>query len=200
MDKELKGLTKNQRKEYLKNLREKQDSSSKLAKQLPRMVLLLAIFLVLGFGLYLYLKPAAPKPKLGQTYAIASRTHIPEGSNTHPPYNSNPPSSGDHWPTPATCKVYTEEIPDEAALHSLEHGAVWISYKDKNDKDTIKRLTGLAAGGGGKILLIPRSKDDSKIAVGSWGRVMKLEKYDEQKIKDYIRYYRNASPEPTAGC
>jgi len=200
MDKELKNLTKKERKEYLKNLREKQETSSKIAKHFPRIAILLVIFLVVGFGLYLYLKPTPPKPKLGQTYPELGRTHIAQGSAEHPPYNSNPPSSGDHWPTPATCQVYINEVPDEAVIHSLEHGAVWISYKDKNDKDLIKKLTDITKGSGGKVLLSPREKNDSNLALASWGRVLRLEKYDEQKIRDFIRYYRNAAPEALAAC
>src|SRR5882672_1849597 len=40
----------------------------------------------------------------------------------------HPPSGGAHNPTPLTCGYYDKQPPDEFAVHSLEHGAVWIAY------------------------------------------------------------------------
>ena len=39
-----------------------------------------------------------------------------------------PPSGGDHNPVPLTCGYYDQQPPDEYAVHSLEHGAVWVAY------------------------------------------------------------------------
>ncbi len=200
MDKELQKLTKKERKDFLKDQSAKAQSSNKIGKHLVRIGILLGILLMLGIGLYLYFRPPTPVPNIGQTYPDIGRTHITQGSFEHEPYNSNPPSSGDHWPTPAKCQVYGETVPDESAVHSLEHGAVWISYRDKDDKDLAKKLKEIADGSGGKILVSPRAENDSAIALVSWGRVLKLEKFDEKKIKDFIRYYRNAAPEATAAC
>ena len=43
-------------------------------------------------------------------------------------YEMRPPASGDHFPTWQNCGFYTEPIRDETAVHSLEHGAIWIAY------------------------------------------------------------------------
>src|SRR3954470_2011798 len=39
-----------------------------------------------------------------------------------------PPTGGDHNPVPLTCGFYDQQPPDEFAVHSLEHGAVWIAF------------------------------------------------------------------------
>ena len=41
-------------------------------------------------------------------------------------YEMRPPASGDHFPTWQNCGFYTEPIRDETAVHSLEHGAIWM--------------------------------------------------------------------------
>ena len=44
-----------------------------------------------------------------------------------------PPVGGDHNPVWMNCDgdVYKKPIPDVNAVHSLEHGAVWVTYNDK---------------------------------------------------------------------
>ncbi len=63
-----------------------------------------------------------------QTFPILSRDHIQPGQ-THPPYNSNPPTNGWHYPVWADWGIYTQTIPDEYLVHNLEHGGIWISYR-----------------------------------------------------------------------
>lgn len=131
-----------------------------------------------------------------------SGPHIAVGTS-HEPYNSNPPSNGPHYDTPAQCKIYDNEIVDESAVHSLEHGAVWITYKDKDDGALREQLIqAVKDEGSGKVLLSPRSKNETAISLVSWGRVLKLDSFDKQKISDYIKLYRNGptTPEPLAPC
>ncbi|HEY5455952.1 MAG TPA: DUF3105 domain-containing protein [Acidothermaceae bacterium] len=60
-----------------------------------------------------------------QTFTGLSRTHT-----THPvKYAQNPPVGGPHSPHWLTCGVYTTPVPNENAVHDLEHGAVWITYQ-----------------------------------------------------------------------
>src|SRR5262249_54285412 len=44
-------------------------------------------------------------------------------------YSVTPPVGGNHNPTPLTCGVYTKPVPNEYAVHDLEHGAIWITYQ-----------------------------------------------------------------------
>jgi hypothetical protein len=58
---------------------------------------------------------------------IVPGKHVPEGSNIT--WNSNPPSSGEHFPVWATFKEYTTVVPRGYLVHSMEHGAVLLLYK-----------------------------------------------------------------------
>jgi len=197
---DLKSLAKKNRKEFIKNLRQTQDLSSKRQGTIIKVVvLLLAIFIVAGL-VFLFTRPPREQPEIGQAIPELGRNHIAEGTVPKEPYNSNPPTSGPHWAQQAECKIYTEEVADQAALHSMEHGGVWISYKNKDDQELIKNLTSLVQSAGSKVLLSPRAANDSAIAVASWARLLKLENFDEKQIADYIRYNKNKSPEPLAAC
>ena len=197
---DISNLTKKERKELLKEYRSSQEKKGRLQGSLAKIIVVLVVLAVVGGIAFLLTRPTAPEVQIGEKVEEQGRNHITQGAPSKFSYNTNPPTSGPHWPQQATCKIYEEEIADEAALHSLEHGAVWISYKDKSDKDLVNKLTEIVKGNPGKVLLSPRSKNDSKIAVAAWTRILKQDSLDENQIKDFIKNYRNQSPEPLAQC
>lgn len=132
----------------------------------------------------------------GQTFPIQGQQHIQIGAS-HPAYNSNPPTSGWHYPQPANWGVYQEELPDEQVIHNLEHGGIWISYKDI-DEATKAKLETIGKQNPRSVIVTPRTKNDSKITLASWGRLQKLDQFYEKIILDYIKANKNKSPEPLA--
>jgi len=193
-------LTKKERKEFLREYRSSQEKKGRLQSSLIKVIVVLVILSIVGGVAFLLSRPPAPEVQIGEKVEEQGRNHITQGASSKFSYNTNPPTSGPHWPQQAECKIYDEEIADESALHSLEHGAVWLSYKDKNDKDLVNKLTEIVKSSPGKVLLSPRGKNDSKIAVAAWTRLLKQESLDEKQIKDFIKNYRNQSPEPLAQC
>src|SRR6266487_5482045 len=59
------------------------------------------------------------------TYSNLSRNH----KETPMTYAQIPPVGGDHSASWQTCGIYSSPVPNEHAVHSLEHGAVWITYQ-----------------------------------------------------------------------
>ena len=55
-------------------------------------------------------------------FVITSREHTDENVD----YPTTPPAGGDHLGIWHTCGIYKVELLDEAAVHALEHGAVWV--------------------------------------------------------------------------
>ncbi len=162
---------------------------------------------VIGLGIVLFIQDAknskfvvkednSKVAAVGQEYPSQGQNHINPGSS-HPAYNSNPPTSGPHYPQPANWGVYSSPLEDGQALHNLEHGGIWISYKDIDDQ-TKRQLETIAKANPGSVILTPRPTNDTKIALASWTRLEKLDSYDEGKILEFIRANKNKSPEPLA--
>lgn len=145
-----------------------------------------------------------------KNFKIVGRTHIAFGT-PGTGYISNPPTSGNHWASPAKNGIYDKQLPDEQLIHDLEHGYVWISYvpepkgeatagakvKTGVSDEVVKKLKEIVNGDNWKIVLEPRDKNDSPIALVAWGRLLNLNTPDYDKIKDFISTYRNRGPEKT---
>jgi len=149
--------------------------------------------IIIAAVIFILAKNYSGYEELGETVPIMGRNHIRLGEE-HEPYNSNPPTSGPHA-SDVEWGIYQDEVADENAIHNLEHGGVWITYKDKNNQDLKNKLEDLVKSYKSKVLLSPRAKNDSPIALVSWGRIMKLNDFDEVKIKKFIKQYKNKGPE-----
>lgn len=130
----------------------------------------------------------------GEVVEDLGREHITVGAQ-HPPYNSNPPTSGPHWPQPAPWGIYEDEQPDEQLVHNLEHGGVNVFYKPDLPKDQIARLEDFVRPHRVKVILAPRAANETLIALTSWNHILKLNEFDEEKIKSFIQTNRNRGPE-----
>ena len=82
-------------------------------------------------------------------------------------------------------------------MHNLEHGGIWISYKDLSQED-IQKLEDIGRNYSGRTVVSPRSANNSNIAVVSWGRLLELDTVDAEKITEYVKRNFNRSPEQIA--
>jgi len=127
--------------------------------------------------------------------AIEGRDHVLPGSTVL--YKTNPPTSGNHLGQAENWGVYDKEIDDKAAVHGLEHGGIWISYKNI-DEEAVKILKRIGKNNSQSVIVSPRLANDDKIVVVSWGKMMRLKSVDNVLIEKYIDTYKNQSPEPLA--
>jgi hypothetical protein len=164
-------------------------------KGLKRVIWVLVIALII-YGGWLFLKSSTPQGNdLSRSFPILSRDHIAVGSS-HEAYNSNPPTSGQHYDQPARLGLYDKELPDERVIHNLEHGEIWISYHPRVKDQVFDKLKSIMTA---KTVITPREKNDTDIAIAAWGRLdtFNLEggSLDEQRIKDFISRYVGTGPE-----
>lgn len=84
------------------------------------------VALVAGAASLFLSRPATPTQD--QPVPIeGSRQQVDQGTDL--PYRNRPPSSGDHYRTPAGYGVFTREIPAGNLVHALEHGGVVVYYR-----------------------------------------------------------------------
>jgi uncharacterized protein DUF3105 len=130
--------------------------------------------------------------------ALDSRNHK-DGTLT---YVTTPPVGGDHNPLWQNCMgdVYNAAIANEHAVHSLEHGAVWVTYKPGIPQDQIDELKSKVQGKD-YMLMSPYPGLDHNISLQVWGYQLKLDNASDPRIDEFIKDLRlNASMEPGAAC
>ncbi len=96
-----------------------------------------------------------------------TRNHV----ETDVEYAQNPPAGGDHLPAPRwqDCGFYDAPVQDESAVHSLEHGAVWITYYPDLPAEQVAELEELAADNP-YLLVSPREDLPSEVVAHRLGR------------------------------
>ncbi len=117
--------------------------------------------------------------------AILPSPHVPLGT-AHPPYNSDPPTSGPHAPGLARWGVSSEPVSKEMQVHNLEDGGVVIQYSCQDCPDLVKQLTTIAERYD-RVILAPYTGLNRKIALTAWGRIDKLDEFDEARIVKFIK-------------
>lgn len=128
-----------------------------------------------------------------------------EGAGNHQngkiSYERIPPAGGPHNPIWQNCGVYTQPIFSEYAVHSMEHGAVWITYQPDLAQDDVNKLVD-AAKINSYTVLSPFPDLPSKVVASAWGAQLKLDSADDPRLKDFVRKYAQSkdAPEPGATC
>ncbi|GAB2908311.1 DUF3105 domain-containing protein [Nonomuraea fastidiosa] len=119
-------------------------------------------------------------------------------------YKETPPMGGEHNNYWQQCDIYDKPIHNEHAVHSLEHGAVWITYQPELPKDKVEKLREAATSVGQQdyLLMSPYPGLPSPIVVSSWGHQLKLTDPEDPKLGAFIKRYQNGpdTPEPGATC
>ncbi len=134
-----------------------------------------------------------------RTYADLSRDHV------SPPieYAQTPPVGGPHVDEWLACngEVYDAPVADESAVHSLEHGAVWVTYADSLSADEVASLADRVEGGDYRFLS-PYPDQDNPVMLTAWGLQLAVESVDDPRIEEFLVAYSNGpqTPEPGATC
>jgi hypothetical protein len=117
-------------------------------------------------------------------------------------YTVSPPAGGDHNGRWQNCEgdVYEAEIAPEHAVHSLEHGAVWIAYRPDLPSDQVEELADKVQGRA-YMLMSPYPGLDRPISLQAWGYQLKVDDADDADIDKFIKAYSQiATTEPGATC
>jgi len=112
-----------------------------------------------------------------------------------------PPMGGDHDPVVQNCGVYTAPVATSNAVHSLEHGAVWITYQPGLDASRVSALAKLAEGNP-YVLLSPFTDLRAPIVLTAWGVQLEVDDASDPRVEEFLVKYVQGpqTPEPGAPC
>jgi hypothetical protein len=132
-----------------------------------------------------------------QSFEVSGRSHV----ETPVSYPQTPPVGGDHASVWQNCGFYDTPIADENAVHSLEHGAVWISYQPDLAEEQIESLRRFAQRQN-YVLTSPYPDLPSPIVVSAWGRQLRLDSADDSRLNQFVRVFRfgQQAPERVEPC
>ncbi|MEV5353227.1 DUF3105 domain-containing protein [Streptomyces sp. NPDC093516] len=128
-----------------------------------------------------------------------SRNHVTKAVK----YATEPPVGGDHNQVWMNCNgdVYTKEINNTNAVHSLEHGAVWVTYNAAAKKADVDALAA-------KVkktpytLMSPMDDQKDPIMLSAWGHQRTVTGADDPNVDKFFEKFVQGeqTPEPGAAC
>lgn len=131
---------------------------------------------------------------------VQTFTNTPSHVRTPVSYPQTPPAGGAHDPVWLNCGVYTEAVPNENAVHSLEHGAIWVTYDPALGADELTALR--AALPADHVIISPFVGLPDTIVLTGWNVQLRLDSVSDPRIPDFVAQYRNGAnaPEPGESC
>ncbi|MEA2512074.1 MAG: hypothetical protein QOJ59_1561 [Thermomicrobiales bacterium] len=129
------------------------------------------------------------------TFDVPSAAHV-QGPVEYP---QTPPVGGPHNPVWQDCGFYDQPVGNEHAVHSLEHGVVWITYRLDLPADQVALLRELAAQDD-HILVSPYPGLPAPIVASAWGKQLWLERADDPRLGQFIDAFIGKGPEGRASC
>ena len=151
--------------------------------------------------------PAADDPGVAEPPAIDGLEVLAEDpSHDHVEgpleYDRVPPLGGAHNPRWLACDVYDEPVPHEFAVHSLEHGAVWLAHAPDLPAGEVAQLADLAATDREYVLVSPEEGLDSRVVAVTWGAALEASSADDPRLAQFVEAYAGGDQggEPGAPC
>jgi Protein of unknown function (DUF3105) len=137
---------------------------------------------------------ATPIPGV-ETFEVESATHTRDPVD----YRQDPPVGGPHDPSWQKCAVYDAPLRRENAVHSMEHGAVWITHQPdlpESDREALAKL----AEGQEYVLISPYPELADPVVASAWGVQLRLDDVSDARLRAFIDRYAGNGPEHGATC
>ena len=115
-------------------------------------------------------------------------------------YDQTPPVGGPHNAIWLNCGIYTQPVPNENAVHDLEHGAVWVTYDPSLPAESVTKLRDRMPST--YTVLSPYPGLPGPIVLSAWNAQVTVSSVTDARISQFFAKYRNSgnAPEPGAPC
>jgi hypothetical protein len=154
---------------------------------------------VIALGILLYLNLQEPEALSG----LARAAGLERAHDEDVVYAGEglPPMGGVHSGTWQNCGIYDEPVDAKHAVHSLEHGAVWVTYHPDLPEDGVEALRDVVSGEP-FVLMSPFEELRSPVVLTAWGIQLEVDSADDDRIATFIERYERGpqTPEPGAIC
>jgi hypothetical protein len=132
-----------------------------------------------------------------EEFEVTERLHV----NEPVVYPQNPPVGGNHAWIWQTCGFYDEPIANEHAVHSLEHGAVWVAYRPELPQaqlDVLHRLAQRET----YVLVSPLADLPTPVVASAWARQIQLDSVEDPRLEEFVHTFQlgRQAPERGGGC
>ena len=156
-----------------------------------RAVLLIAAALTLSAC-----SAGSPAPRLSiHGLQTVTETPSPRHTTEHVSYDHTPPAGGRHWPAKSggvygwlRCGVYADPVPNEFAVHSEEHGAVWLTYQPGSSAEDIAQLVALERGSS-YVLVSPYPGQPGRFMASTWGAQLSVDTADDPRLRAFVKAF-----------
>ena len=178
-------------------LRREQQARERRSRLLLVTAVATVVLLIAGVVGFTVWRDVSSRPSLD---AVQTFTVTREHTNEPVTYAQSPPVGGNHRPNWLNCGVYQQPVPDELAVHSMEHGAVWVTYRPDLPADAVAALS--EAIPDTYMVLSPREGLPSPVVASAWGTQLALTGADDPRLDAFVKEYRQGpqTPEPGAAC
>jgi hypothetical protein len=112
-------------------------------------------------------------------------------------YDRQPPTNGDHAPIWQNCGFYGKPIQDRYAVHSMDHGVVWITYRPDLPADQVDELR--PYGEEDYVIVSPYPGQDAPVISTSWRVQLKLDGADDPRLRKFVDQFRISEIAPLSG-
>ena len=140
---------------------------------------------------------------IGVQQPILRNDHVSTGQTVD--FATFPPTSGDHWPPgeQARCGFHQDEVPDERAVHNLEHSNIVVSYNftDPAQVDQLRQVIGDI--GLARVWGITRSYDkipEGQVALTAWGIIDTMDGIVPDRIETFFEAYAGTIGPESVPC
>lgn len=137
--------------------------------------------------------PPENPPEGVQTFPATTNRNV----NGQVAYEQDPPTSGDHAPIWQNCGFYGSPFQNEYAVHSLDHGAVWLTYRPDLPEDQVDVLRGLAQEEYVLVSLYPSL--DAPVVATAWRNQLALTGVDDPRLRQFVDQFRLSETAPRSG-
>ncbi len=129
---------------------------------------------------------------------METATHVEDGTPVE--YSTSPPTSGDHYSTPADAGFYSaEDIPVERFVHNLEHGQIVFWYRPDASESVISALRSYVESDPQEIALLARPFDgissEFSFTVTAWGASQSCAELNEDTLAGFRERFQGNGPE-----